>query len=31
MPIDAEITGVGELAVGSTLIISGSSEYGEEE
>jgi hypothetical protein len=30
-PIDAEVTGVGELAVGSTLIISGSSEYGEEE
>jgi hypothetical protein len=29
--VSAEITGVGELAVGSTLIISGSSEYGEEE
>lgn len=29
--IRAKITGVGELAVGSTLIISGSSGYGEEE
>jgi len=29
--VKAEITGVNELAVGGTFIISGSSEYGQEE